>query len=88
VGGDSGAGGRSISASIRVVLDILESQRPPARAIISDLDRRHDDEEFGRRLASVPEEEVDEETVAPILAAETEQGKNISHGELKQRLGL
>ena len=87
MGGDSGAGGRSISASIRVVLDILESQRPPARAIISDLDRRHDDEEFGRRLASVPEE-VDEETIARILAAEAEQGKNISHGELKQRLGL
>jgi hypothetical protein len=54
---------------------------------MSDLDRRHDDEEFGRKLASVPEE-VDEETIARILAAEAEQGKNICHGELKERLGL
>ena len=62
---------------------------------MSDLDRRHDDEEFGRRLASVPEE-VDEEpdgttftlTLPKILPAEAEQGKNISHGELKERLGL
>lgn len=43
------------------------------------------DEEFARRLAEAPEEEVDEETVARILAAEAEQGESISHGELKQR---
>ena len=46
------------------------------------------DGEFARRLAEVPEEEVDEETIARILAAEAEQGERISHGELKQRLGL
>jgi hypothetical protein len=46
------------------------------------------DEEFARRLAEVPEEEVDEETIARVLAAQAEQGKSISHGELKQRLGL
>jgi hypothetical protein len=46
------------------------------------------DEEFARRLAEAPEEEVDEETTARILAAEAEQGESISHGELKQRLGL
>jgi len=47
-----------------------------------------DDGEFVRRLADAPEEEVDEETVARILAAEAEQGESISHEELKQRLGL
>ncbi|MGD0872077.1 MAG: hypothetical protein ABSB88_21220 [Bryobacteraceae bacterium] len=46
------------------------------------------DEEFARRLAEAPEEEVDEGTIARILAAEAEQGESISHGELKQRLGL
>ena len=46
------------------------------------------DEEFARRLAEAPEEEVDEETVARILAAEAEPGESISHSELKQRLGL
>ena len=46
------------------------------------------DEEFARRLAEAPEEEVDDETIARILAAEAEKGESISHGELKQRLGL
>lgn len=46
------------------------------------------DAEFARRLAEAPEEEVDEETAARILAAEAEQGESISHGDLKQRLGL
>ena len=45
-------------------------------------------EEFARRLAEAPSEEVDEETIARILAAETEQGESLSNGELKQRLGL
>ena len=46
------------------------------------------DEEFACRLAEAPEEEVDEGTAARILAAEAERGESISHGELKQRLGL
>ena len=46
------------------------------------------DEEFTRRLAEAPEEEVDEATIARTLAAEAEPGESISHGELKQRLGL
>jgi len=46
------------------------------------------DEEFSRRLAMAPEEEVDAATAARIFAAEAERGDNISHGELKQRLGL
>ena len=46
------------------------------------------DEEFVRRLAEAPEEDVDEDTIARILAAESGLGESISHGELKQRLGL
>ena len=45
-------------------------------------------EEFARRLAMAAEEEVDDGTAARILAAEGERGEIISHGELKQRLGL
>jgi hypothetical protein len=39
-------------------------------------------------LAETAEEEADDETVARVLAAEAEQGEIVSHGELKQRLGL
>jgi hypothetical protein len=45
-------------------------------------------EEFASRLAEAPEEQVDEETIARILAAEAEEGESISHGELMLRLGL
>jgi len=61
---------------IHALLTVLESAQPVS------------DEEFARRLAEAPEEEVDEETVARILDAEAEQGEMLSHGELKQRLGL
>ena len=46
------------------------------------------DEEFVRRFAEASEEEVDEETVARILAAEAEKGESISHEGMKQRLGI
>ena len=46
------------------------------------------DEQLARRLAEAPEEEVDAETAVRILAADAESGETISHGELKQRLGL
>jgi hypothetical protein len=66
---------------------------------MSDLDRLHaiidalppqpiSDEEFARRLAMAPGEELDDETTARILAAEVEQGEIVPHGEVKQRLGL
>jgi hypothetical protein len=47
-----------------------------------------DHEEFTRRLAAAPEEAVDEDTAARILAAEAEQAESISHDELRRRLGL
>ena len=56
-------------------------------SIVSDLDRLHD-EEFARRLAKAPEEAVDGETAARILAAEAEPGESISYEELKRGLGL
>ena len=60
---------------------------------MSDVDRLHEvqpisNAEFARRLAEAPEEEVDEETTARILAAEAEEGETISHEELLRRLGL
>ncbi len=60
---------------------------------MSDVDRLHEvqpisNAEFARRLAEAPEEEVDEETTARILAAESEEGVTSSHGELLRRLGL
>jgi hypothetical protein len=61
---------------IHALLTLLKSVQPVS------------DEEFARRLAEAPEEEVDEQTVTRILAAEAEEGETVSHGELKRRLGL
>jgi hypothetical protein len=46
------------------------------------------DEKLARRLASAPEEDADEETVARVLAAEAEEGEMVSHAEMKRQLGL
>ncbi len=64
------------SRQVRALLNLLEPAQPVS------------DEEFVRRLAEAPIEEVDEETVARILAAEAEQGDALSHDALKRRLGV
>jgi hypothetical protein len=70
------------------IIDALPQQRVQALlALLAPL-RPITDEEFARRLAEAPEEEVDDETMARILAAEGEKGEIISHAEMKQRLGL
>jgi hypothetical protein len=70
------------------IIDALPPQQVQALLALLDTRQPISDEEFARRLAMAPEEEADEETIARILAAEAEQGESISHGELKQRLGL
>jgi len=70
------------------VIDALPQQQVQALLALLAPPRPISDEEFARRLAEAPEEEVDEETMARILAAEAEKGESISHGEMKQRLGL
>jgi hypothetical protein len=62
---------------VRALLTILESETETASQ-----------EQFLRQLAEAPAEEVDEKTIARILAAEGERGENISHDELKRRLGI
>jgi hypothetical protein len=70
------------------IIDALPQQQVQALLALLAPPRPISDEEFARRLAQAPEEEVDEETMARILAAEAEKGESISHGEMKQRLGL
>ena len=70
------------------IIDTLPPQQVHALLTLLASSMPIGDEEFARRLAAAPEEEVDEETIARVLAAEAEQGESISHGELKQRLGL
>jgi hypothetical protein len=70
------------------IIDALPPHQVHALLTLLAAPKPIDDEEFARRLAEAPEEEVDEETVVRILAAEAEQGESISHGELKRRLGL
>jgi hypothetical protein len=69
------------------IIDTLSPQQVHALLTLLESGRSVSDEEFARRLAEAGEEQADEETVARILAAEAEQGE-ISHGELKRRLGL
>ena len=69
--------------------EILDTLRPhQVRALLTLLEAAQpiDDETFTLRLAEAPEEEVDQETAARILAAEAEEGETISHDELKRRL--
>jgi hypothetical protein len=70
------------------IIDALPPQQVHALLTLLAPAQPISDQEFARRLAMAPEEEVDEGTIARILAAESEQGEIISHGELKHRLGL
>ena len=70
------------------LIDTLPVQHVQALLTISQSTEPVDHEEFAWRLAAAPREEVDEETVARILAAEAEPGERISHDELKRQLGL
>jgi hypothetical protein len=70
------------------IIDALPQQQVQALLALLVPQQPIGDEEFVRRLAEAPEEEVDEETMARVLASEAEKGESISHGEMKQRLGL
>jgi hypothetical protein len=70
------------------IIDALSPQQVHALLTLLAAPQPISDEEFARRLAEAPEEEIDEGTTARILAAEAEQGESISHAELKQQLGL
>ena len=70
------------------IIDALPPQQVQALLALLVGPQPISDEEFARRLAMAPEEEVDEGTAARILAAEAERGEIVSHGELRQRLGL
>lgn len=70
------------------IVDSLPAQQVRALLTLLEVPQPISDEEFVRRLAEAPEEDVDEETAARILAAEAERGETISHDELKQRLGV
>lgn len=70
------------------IIDTLPAEQVQALLTILKTAQPVDDEEFIRRLAMAPEEELDEETTTSILAAEAEPGENIPHHEMKRRLGL
>ena len=70
------------------IIDTLPPQQVYALLTLLDSPQQIGDAEFARRLADAPEEEVDEETSARLLAAQGEKGETISQGELRQRLGL
>jgi hypothetical protein len=70
------------------IIDTLPPRQIDALLALLDTPQPISNEEFVRRLAEAPEEEVDEESSTRVLAAEAEHGENISHEELKQRLGL
>ena len=67
---------------VHALLTLLE----PSQSIPQSIPQSISDEEFARLLADAPEEDVDEQTAARILASESEPGETISHEELKRRL--
>jgi len=73
---------------LHTIIDGLPPQQVHALLTLRDPPQFIGNAEFARRLADVPEEDVDEETAARLLAAEAEEGANISHPEMLQRLGL
>ena len=73
---------------LHAIIDGLPQQQIRALLTLLAPTQPISDEEFAHGLAEAPEEDVDEETSARILAAEAEQGESISHSELKQRLRL
>ena len=70
------------------IIDALPPQQVHALLTLLTFPTHISDEEFARRIAMAPEDDVDEETSARIFTAEAERGEIISHSELKQRLGL
>ena len=70
------------------IIDTLPVQQVQALLTILQTSQPVDNEEFARRLAMAPEEELDDETMARIVAAEADPGESIPHDELKRRLGL
>ena len=70
------------------IIETLRSQQVRALVTLLDANERICDEEFVRRLADAPEEDLDDKTIARILAAEAEQGEMASHGDVRRRFGL
>jgi hypothetical protein len=73
---------------LHAIIDALPPQQIQALMTLLTPAQPISDEEFARRLAMAPSEEMDDETTVRIFAAEAEPGEIVSHGELKQRLGL
>jgi len=70
---------------LREIIDTWPPQRVHALLTLLARAQSISDDEFARLLADAPEEDVDEEMVARIMA---EPGETISHDEMKRRLGL
>lgn len=70
------------------IIDTLPPQQVNALLTLLAPSQSISDAEFAQILAEAPEEDVDEETAARILAAEAEDGESISHEEMLRRLSL
>ncbi len=70
------------------IIDALPPRQIEALLALLDTWQPVSNEEFARRVARAPEEEIDAGRSARVLATEVEPGDNSSHAELMQRLGL
>jgi len=75
-------------ARLHEIIDALPPRQIDALLALLDSWQPVSNEVFAGRLAEAPEEEIDEDSTARVLAAEVEPGKNVSHEEMMQRLGL
>ena len=70
------------------IIDTLPQHQVQALLTLLEPVRPISNEEFVRILANAPEEEIDDETGAELLAAEAEEGPYTTHDEMKRLLGL
>ena len=80
--------GDVITSGLDGIIDRLPQHQVHALLALLEAVKSVTDEEFSRRLSEAPEEDVDEETVASVLAAEAKQGEIVAQDELKRRLRL
>ena len=78
----------SESERLHEIIDVLPPHQVHALLTLLETAPVLSREEFARRLAEAPDEDVDEETAVRLRDALAEPREYVSHDELKRQLGL
>ena len=78
----------SESERLHELIDVLPPHQVHALLTLLEPGSAVSNEDFAKRLADAPEEDVDEETTVRLRAAFAEPRDYVSNDELKRQLGL